>query len=303
MATTTVQQLIAKKDYGKAVDALKAQLKTRPKDERLRLQLADVLILASRGREAVQLLLQLADDQAAEGFAAKAIAVLKRIEKVEPGRRDVEDRLAKLIHEKVRHAPTAAAPSGPEFGFEEIDSAAPEIAFGAAPPGSFGMEAAGEMDVLDMVAAESAPTAPRPPLVSTPLFEGLAEDELVALIRGLRLLSFAPGDVLVTEGAPGDSMFILTMGSVKCYVRSPKGTYMKVCELGEGAFFGEISVLTGKPRTATITAASHCEVLELDKPTLDSFAQTHPRIREVLKEFQDQRARDTVEQIIRSRKA
>ena len=91
--------------------------------------------------------------------------------------------------------------------------------------------------------------------MSTPLFEGFSPEELVAVIHGLKLLNFAPGDILVAEGGRGDSLFILASGSVKAFVRNPKGDYVKVNELGEGAFFGEIAMLTGRPRTATITAA------------------------------------------------
>ena len=109
-------------------------------------------------------------------------------------------------------------------------------------------------------------------------------------MHGMNLKTFAAGDVLMAEGAPGDSLYVLTTGTVKCWVRDSKGHYIKVQELPEGAFFGEISVLTGKPRTATLTAASYCEALELDKKTLDAITAKHPRVREVLKKFHEQRA-------------
>ncbi|PYQ09286.1 MAG: hypothetical protein DMF83_03945, partial [Acidobacteria bacterium] len=58
---------------------------------------------------------------------------------------------------------------------------------------------------------------------------------------------------------------------------------------------------TGRPRTATLTAATSCEVLELDKATLDGITQSHPNVLEVLKRFHEARAQDTVEAIIRNR--
>jgi tetratricopeptide (TPR) repeat protein len=301
--SSQAQDLVAKKNYAKALDVIKAELARRPKDQRLRLQQADVLILAGKGREAVAVLLGLADEHAADGFAAKAIAILKRIEKIDPGRRDVEDRLARLIQEKVSQAPTAARPAAaPDFGIEEVGDA-PEIELGVssasaeAPPPA----ASEELEGLDYIAQVEPEPEPQPAL-SSPLFEGLSQQELVALIHGLKLLTFAPGDILVGEGAPGDSMFIITTGRVKAYVRDPKGHFLKVQELGEGAFFGEISILTGKPRTATITAASNVEVLELDKATLDSITQTYPRIRETLERFRVERAEDTVKKIIKSQR-
>jgi hypothetical protein len=304
----TVEGLVARKSYAAALEMIQAQLERRPRDDRLRLQQADVLIAAGREKEAATQLMALADEQAADGFAAKAIAILKRIEKIAPGRRDVEDRLAHLIQEKVRHAPGArpSAPAGvPEFGLEEFDpSAELPPAAAASPPAAappLQMEA-DDLEGLDYIAA-AEPPAPeeRKAFVSTPLFEGFSQEELVAVIHGLKLLSFAPGDIVVAEGGPGDSLFILASGSVKAFVRNPKGSYVKVNELGEGAFFGEIAALTGRPRTATITAATPCELLELDRTTLDSITARHPRVREILKQFHEQRAQDTVQAMIRKR--
>jgi len=163
---------------------------------------------------------------------------------------------------------------------------------------------ADDLEGLDYIAAaepEPPPQEERKAFVSTPLFEGFSQDELVAVIHGLKLLTFAPGDIIVAEGGPGDSLFILASGSVKAFVRNPKGDYVKVNELGEGAFFGEIAMLTGRPRTATITAATACELLELDRATLDGITATHPRVREILKQFHEQRALDTVQAMIRKR--
>jgi hypothetical protein len=314
-----IQELIARKNYAKAVDLIKSELTKRPRDPRLRLQYADTLILAGRNREAVSAFMELADEQARDGFAAKAIAVLKRIEKIEPGRRDVEERLANLIQEKVRAAASVPSPgrsAAPEIGLEEFDPSAdplaavpvapePDIVLEPTAPEPAAVEEAPPLEIEDLeylsAEEEAAPAVEAKPALSTPLFEGLSAEELMAVMRGLNLLTFEAGDILVAEGAPGDSMFILTDGIVKAFVRNPKGHYMKVKDLMEGDFFGEISVLTGKPRTATITAATHVEVLELGKPTLDSITKQYPRVREVLKKFQEQRAQETVQAIIRSR--
>src|SRR5436309_10601956 len=116
-----VMALISRKNYSRAIEVLRAQTEANSRDPRLRMQLADVLILAGKGREAVGILTPLADEFAQEGFAAKAIAVLKKIQKVDPGHRGVDARLAALIQEKQRVATVAvAATSLPEIGMEEI---------------------------------------------------------------------------------------------------------------------------------------------------------------------------------------
>jgi len=334
----SAQDLIAKKQYAKAVEVLQKGLKARPKDQRLRLQLADTLVLASRGRDAAPILMGLADEHAQDGFGAKAIAILKRIEKITPGRRDVEERLAHLIQEKARSAPSSAsapASSAPAFGLEEFDPSADPLGGGGA---ELGIEAGPgpdssaeslapepvieltpepEPEMLPTVAADSdedlaylaaaeeelAPPKGGDAMVSTPLFQGLSEQDLAAVIHGLELLTFEPGDILVAEGAPGDSLFILSTGSVKAYVRNPKGHYTRVHTLVEGDFFGEISALTGKPRTATLVAAVDCEVLELKKKDLDEITATHPQVREVLKKFHEERARSTIDAMMMKKKS
>jgi hypothetical protein len=312
--SSAIQDLIAKKNYSKAIEAITAELRKRPKDPRLRMQQADVLILANRNREAIPVLLALADENQQDGYTAKAIAFLKRIEKLEPGRQDVEDRLSHLVQEKVKTTTTAsmrAVSAAPAFGLEEFDPSQ-EISLGgeatSEPASESDTAVAGaiEMEGLDSIELEPEPS---PTSVSqtaksflqTPLFEGFEQQELAAIIKGLSFVGCEPGDVLVGEGAPGDSMFIIVSGRAKAYVRDRKGNYMKIKELSDGDFFGEVSVLTGKPRTATITAATEVELLELDKATLDGITQRYPRVREVLQDFQKRRAQEAVEAIIRGK--
>ena len=67
---------------------------------------------------------------------------------------------------------------------------------------------------------------------------------------------------------------------------------MPVGALGEGSFFGEMSTLSGQPRSATVTAAAPCDLLELDRATLDRIAVPHPHVRAVLEDFSRRRAAD-----------
>jgi protein involved in temperature-dependent protein secretion len=94
---TDVADLIARKKYGKAIEVMRAQFKQRPPSVETRLQFVDVLILAGRGREAVPVLIGLADELGADGQLGKAIGLLKRVEQLEPARPDVEEKLAGLV--------------------------------------------------------------------------------------------------------------------------------------------------------------------------------------------------------------
>ena len=306
----TIEELIARKKYGRAVEVLRDQFKQGSRDPRMRLQLADVLILAGKGTEAIPILTGLADEYAREGFAAKSIAVLKKIDNIEPGRADVEQKLAHLVHQEKQRGspapsappPAAPAPRAPSFGMEIGPEEIPPDELAPMSEEAFGQEllevahavAEAPLPVLD------GPLEPAAPTVASPLFSDFSEEELVAVMHGMRLIAFEAGDIVITEGEPGDSLFVLTTGTVKEFIRSPSGRHVLVREMAEGAFFGEISILSGKPRTATVTAATRCELLELDKAALDRISQTHPGVRKALKEFHDQRAGSKDEEKIRS---
>jgi len=250
----TVPELIQRKKYGKAERRLRKEFEGGRRDVELRLQLADVIALAGRGGEAVPIYIGLADELARSGHAPKAIAVLKKIERIVPGRGDVADRLAALI-------------------------------------GDHGAGAADEAPPV----AELAPDAPAAPggidpAFSSPLFGDFSREDLRAVIRGLRFLTFEPGDIIVGDAEPGDSLFVISSGRVKAFVKGAQGRYREVREMGEGDFFGEIALLHGKPRTATVTAAESCELLELERAMVESLAATRPHVREVLESFCNARA-------------
>ncbi|HEY3054818.1 MAG TPA: cyclic nucleotide-binding domain-containing protein [Thermoanaerobaculia bacterium] len=137
----------------------------------------------------------------------------------------------------------------------------------------------------------------------SPFFEVLKKDERDALVKEMELESHEEGSVIISEGDRGASMYVITSGEVKVYTRGTgKSGSVYLAKLGEGDFFGEVSMLTGKPRTATITASRPTEVLRLDKDKLDDALKKHPGIRKVLDDFYKKRANHTVEAMIESLK-
>lgn len=376
----SLQQLIAAKKWDKAVVQLQAEIKNAPKDSRTRMQLADVLIEAGRGKDAVPILLKLAQEFGTEGSAPRAIAVLKKIERIQPGRSDVQKALAALIKKSapkpvvssgiediVRgsdqfemeeigldlrpsiepsdflfQAPAALAPPPPstpdavrsappppkeEEEMVEVEDlvmpppktlleiasappppAEPAVPAAPAPPQVVQMSQAATMiaamnetekglfdDLLDTIEAvlAEAPAAVSSrvatPKISSPLFADFSESDLVAVIQGLELATYGPGDILILEGDPGTSLFVITSGVVRAFVRQPDGKNKQVREMGEGSFFGEIAVLSGKPRTATVTAKTTVEALILERKTLDNIGKTHPSVRTTLQKFAAER--------------
>lgn len=140
------------------------------------------------------------------------------------------------------------------------------------------------------------------PIPKSPLFEMLSDEEREAVVREMDVESHDEGSVIINEGDPGSSMYLIASGEVKVYTRGTAGT-VYLARLGEGDFFGEVSVLTGKPRTATITASQRTELLRLDKEKLDGVLSRYRGIRKVLDAFYKKRASHTVEAMIESLKS
>lgn len=153
-------------------------------------------------------------------------------------------------------------------------------------------------------ATENVPEAARAarPAPQSPLFEDMTDEEREALVQQMELQTFDEGDIVITEGEQGSSLYVIVSGEVKVYTRGPKGESFYLATLGAGDFFGEVSVLTGKPRTATITASTRSELLRLDKEKLDTVVAQHPRVHEILEQFYRRRANQTVEAMIESLK-
>jgi cAMP-dependent protein kinase regulator len=136
----------------------------------------------------------------------------------------------------------------------------------------------------------------------SPLFEVLSDEERDALVREMEGETHNEGDIIISEGDTGSSMYLIASGEVKVYTRGSTGAPVYLARLGEGDFFGEVSVLSGKPRTATITAAQRTELLRLDKVKLDNALAKYPGIRRVLDDFYKRRAKHTVEAMIENLK-
>ena len=235
----SVATLLARREYTRAVPLLERDLAKYPSNVRIRLQLADALAGAQRIPEAISQYEQTCTFYDENGLVVQAIAVRKKIERME--------------------AETRAT-----------------------------------------AGAESNVTAAHIP--ASPLFEMLTDEDRAAVTAEMILESRSEGDIIITEGEQGSSLYVIVSGSVKVFTRGSRGESLPLATLGAGEFFGEVSVLTGKPRTATITASEPTELLRLDKADLDRLREERPQIGKVLDDFYQKRALHTVEAMIENLK-
>jgi small-conductance mechanosensitive channel/CRP-like cAMP-binding protein len=113
------------------------------------------------------------------------------------------------------------------------------------------------------------------------IFAPLSADELTALARGAKGRVFAPGETIIRAGDDGSSMFVVNRGSVEVSVEVG-GEARTVKRLGEGDFFGEMALLTGEPRSASVRAAEETEVLEIGHEEMRGLFESNPDLVEAL---------------------
>lgn len=114
-------------------------------------------------------------------------------------------------------------------------------------------------------------------LCKVSIFAPLSEEETAKLANATTTRVFAPGEDIVRMGSAGNSMFVIIRGSVK--VQIPENGRPKIVNtLHENDFFGEMSLLTGEPRTATVMAAEETEVLRIDKSAIRPLFESNPEL-------------------------
>lgn len=109
-----------------------------------------------------------------------------------------------------------------------------------------------------------------------PLFDCLNDAQLDNLLRSARINHYGRGERVIEEGAEGDSMFIVLRGSVHVAVLR-NDTNIRLGTMRSGDCFGEMSLLTGEPRSATIRADCDCEVLEISKEVMGEVMRDSPQ--------------------------
>ena len=122
------------------------------------------------------------------------------------------------------------------------------------------------------------------------LFDSLIDSELEQLQQAMSESLALKKTEVVVEGDEGDSLFIFKEGLLEVSINGENGAYT-VAHLLPGSFFGEMSLLTGDPRGATVTAQVDSLVLEVSKAIFEPIIKARPEIAEVLSrtiEFRNQ---------------
>ena len=123
----------------------------------------------------------------------------------------------------------------------------------------------------------------------------LSLNELGDLVDHLQKCNFKKGDVVVRHGDPGDSFFLLAAGKVAIWGRDRNGKKVQFGFLGPEQYFGEMALLTGEPRSATIICEEPTQAYLLTKTDFDITVRNNPTIvQEMMRTVERRRAQGRV---------
>ena len=296
--------------YNKAAESFAQLCEREPDNPRWPQKLAEAQRKLGNTNEAIAAYVSAAGLYATQGFLLKAIAICDMILALDPAHEDTQRQLAQLYAKRypwrsqsvetknVRPArasedstPTSArrkarltiAP-GQALDAVQLKDVLPEKCRDTSPPEAEGavIELAldDEIDAAfaDISDAELAPTTPE-----IPLFSSLDAIALQALIEKTTSRIFTEGQSIIKEGSDGDSLFVIVEGEVVVKTESP--TVVELNRLHEGAFFGEIALLTHSKRMCTVEAASETTLLEINRENIAAILEDHPEVLRVLLRF------------------
>lgn len=122
------------------------------------------------------------------------------------------------------------------------------------------------------------------------MLHNMTPSEVQAIIPLLKPLHVEPGTMLCKEGDPGDAMFLIVSGEADIY----KGPQL-MAKLGEGEMFGEMALLTGEDRSASVIARTPMDLYELDKGDFDGMLTRSPHLASGLSRILARRLRETTQ--------
>lgn len=293
--------------YREAAELLESLVKLEPGDLGHRLRLGDVYRKLGDAKRAIEAYQHVGRKFAEQGQALKAISAFKLILEMEPAHESAKHELSEVT---VKRFPTPAGvpavtrPPGPAAQRREpapplVDLIAGDVETELpqrpqpvvlspptmAKPGKAGFGPVAPVATDQFINLPAIPAGQLPPPPPIPLFEDLPPEAMVGFVTRLVHRLCAAGDTVIEQGEPGHSLFIIVEGAVKVVRRMPDGKQLELARLGEGSFFGEMALLSGAPRLASVVALEDTEVLEVSDGVLRELVQDHPAVATSLKKF------------------
>lgn len=287
MQTSSLRELgldlLEERQFEKALAVFAEAVRRVPNDHRSRMLAARCFAELGEAERAVMTLHACAEGLLRRDYLLSAIAACKSALQLNPNERRIKDTLARVHARAVRAAPGKAAvppPLPPESLYD-----------GKVEQDLMGMQGTELSDKAIQLLSQpdnsgnAADPNARPPL---PLFADIEQQAFIDLV-GLMDVRNAKGDEVISrEGEGGDRLFVIAAGKAEVS-RTVNGETKTIGILGGGSIFGELSLLTGAPPTATVSAIAETEVFEIEREDLNVLARSHPSVLPALATFAQQR--------------
>ena len=245
-------QLTAKGKLPAALEAWQAVAAADPQEGSAHQKVAELFAKLGKKADAVRAYEEAAARFAKKGLFFKASAVCRLILALEPGHLRTQEMIATLFAAE-KPAPLKAPP-------------------------------------VPAAIAVAAPPPPEPGLPTIPLFSTLTHDELKEVLNsGMEVRAFGPGEVVVAEGTPGDSMFALVEGEASVYRGWQTPLQRKVASVATGDIFGEAAMVSGGPRLATVVLDGAGVALEFRRESMGLIVSRFARVGKMIDDFYRER--------------
>ena len=120
------------------------------------------------------------------------------------------------------------------------------------------------------------------------------------LAQTARPLTFGPAERIIVQDEPGDSLFVVVEGTVEVFLRRHDGEEVDLGTRPQGAVLGEMSLLTGAPRSATVRAVDGALVYEVGRLQYEPILAARPVLRQALEDAMQTRLQDQAERLTAS---
>ena len=319
-------KVVMKNDWKKALVLIESLKQLEPDNPQVHMKIGDILQRTGETEGAVPAYHEAADCLVHLEDYSKALAIYKIILRLNP---NDENAIARS-HELMGGLPEASAQPEGNMTYEEATGEDGEYyeepADGedtyqeeAAPEEEYQEDAVAE-DTYQEEAVESAPAYEEPepepepePVAASqseakasvalhdafkrhPMFKVLDDVDIDIMIKKATHAVYEDGQAVITEGEPGDSMFIIKKGQANVTSIMFDKTY-ELATLGGGNFFGEVGFLTGMPRTATVSAKGGLSIMEINKPLMQVLIESNPKVLQKLVELSHSRTQKKIKKM------
>jgi len=308
--STDLAKFVEQSQWAKAVACLQGLVQLEPANANFYLRMGDYNVKAGNKPGAVKAYYQAGKLFVDSGFSVKGIATYKMILRLAPAEKQARELMLAINSNPAvagelmslpplapeAPAPTQAAPSLPAPPPPASEAAPPPPPVEVALPPEFEPEPVLELEI-EMMGTEQ----PEEKKDINPLFAAFTKEEFGAIVDRLEPLQFMAGERMIAEGDEGDAMYLISRGGGRV-IKEIDGQEVVLDELGEGEFFGEMSLLVGGPRSASVFATADTEVLRLKSSDLFEVIKQYPHIENALEQFYDKRSKATRQKMKEVRK-